>query len=58
MTASEDLLLSGAVTVPGQQAVKLTARRIDAVNPGNVWGQRVSLDASERVTLASRSSCQ
>jgi autotransporter-associated beta strand protein len=53
VTASEDLLLSGAVTVPGNQALKLTARRIDAINPGNIWGQSVSLDASERVTLAS-----
>ena len=53
VTASEDLLLSGAVTVPGNQGLKLTARRIDAVSPGNIWGQSVSLDASERVTLAS-----
>jgi filamentous hemagglutinin family protein len=52
-TTSGDMLLSGAVTVPGGLGLTLTGQRIDAVNPGNRWGSSLSLIAGDRVTLNS-----
>ena len=53
LTATDDLLLRGPVTVPGGQAVALDARRIDAVSDGNLWGSSVAIAARDRITLSS-----
>ncbi|CAD5372692.1 hypothetical protein RA210_U210001 [Rubrivivax sp. A210] len=53
LTASEDLLLRGAVTVPGGQALTLTAQRITAASDDNRWGSSVAIDARDAVTLSS-----
>jgi filamentous hemagglutinin family protein len=51
LSAGQALLLRGAVTVAGGGAVTLAGTRIDAVHAGNRWGSRVSIAASDAVTL-------
>ena len=53
LAAADDLLMRGAVTVPGNQPLTLTGRLIDATHDGNRWGSSVAIDARGRVDLAS-----
>ncbi|MFN9746479.1 MAG: autotransporter-associated beta strand repeat-containing protein, partial [Betaproteobacteria bacterium] len=53
LTAAADLLLRGAVTVPGNQPLTLSGRAIDATHEGNRWGSSVAIDARGRIDLAS-----
>jgi filamentous hemagglutinin family protein len=53
LAAADDLLLRGAVTVPGNQPLTLSGRVIDATSDANRWGSSVAIDARGRVDLAS-----
>jgi filamentous hemagglutinin family protein len=53
LTAADDLLLRGAVTVPGNQPLTLSGRLISATHDGNRWGSSVGIDARGRIELSS-----
>ncbi|MCW5611996.1 MAG: autotransporter-associated beta strand repeat-containing protein [Rubrivivax sp.] len=53
LTAAEDLRLRAAVTVPGNQALTLSGRVIEALDDGNRWGSSLAIDARGRVELDS-----
>jgi autotransporter-associated beta strand protein len=55
LTATQDLLLRGALTVNGGIEVLLKGRKIDAPSDGNIWGSRLNIDAGDSVTLSSGS---